>query len=134
MQATNRADRRQSPRYRVCQDTLLYNQDSFAEIIDISLRGVACKSHVGLGEGVEVISGVELLNCNLGLVIEGLNCRKVRHCSTTNGGQLIGDSGMICYYAFTAMDNSQAAALDTFIVTCAEQLRPDQFFLAEPVV
>ncbi len=128
MQILKREDRRQSPRYRACQDTLLYNQDSFAEIIDISSGGVACKSHVGLGEDIEVISGVELLNCNMGMAVEGLSCRRVRQCSLLSGQSMSSGTEVVCYYAFVDLNTSQATELHTFIEICAEQQRPDVFF------
>ena len=49
-------ERRRAARFHVCRDTLVYNQDSFAEILDISFGGLACRRHVGMVDGPEVIS------------------------------------------------------------------------------
>lgn len=124
-----KTDRRQFPRFHVYQDTLLYNQDSFAEILDISSGGLACRSHVGLENGPDVISGLELLNCNIGLKVEGLNCRRVRNYAIVAGAIIPKADEPVCFYEFVDLNSRQVSELDTFIKSCARKQRPNVVFV-----
>lgn len=121
-------ERRRAARFQVRQDTLLYNQDSFAEIIDISSKGLACRSHVGMAMGSEVISGLELLNCEIGLNVRGLNCRRVRDCMTTADDRHAQSEQVVCYYEFVSLDSMQVHELANFIESCAREPRPEVVF------
>lgn len=121
-------ERRRAARVQVHQDTLLYNQDSFAEILDISSKGLACRSHVGMAKGSEVISGLELLNCEIGLNVRGVNCRRVRDCGTAADDRHIQVEQVICYYEFVGLDSKQVCELTIFIESCAREQRPEVVF------
>lgn len=121
-------ERRRAARFQVCQDTLLYNQDSFAEILDISSRGLACKSYVGMANGSEVISGLELLNCEIGLNVRGVSCRRVRDRMTTPDDRHVQPEQVICYYEFVSLDSKQTRELTNFIECCAREPRPEVVF------
>lgn len=120
-------ERRRFPRRQVFRDTLLYNQNSFAEILDISCGGIACRGHVMPAQS-EADSELELLNCDLGLNVQGLRCRRVRWDSNgaTTGRQKVEES--VWFYEFAELSNGKRAELDRFIETCTNGSRPEVIF------
>ena len=76
--ADNR-DRRRHPRYSVERNALLYNQEHFAEILNISVGGLACRCLVESDIFGSEVNNVDLLDCNGGKNVQGLKCRRVRH-------------------------------------------------------
>jgi hypothetical protein len=121
-------ERRRTARFQVCHDTLVYNQDSFAEILNISFGGLACRRHVGMAEGPEVISDLELLNCDAGKNLRGLSCRRVRRCKTTADDRNVQSGQVVCYYEFVDLNASQFRELADFIESCAKEYRPELMF------
>lgn len=109
------------------QNTLLFNQNSFAEILNISCSGLACRGHV-MPNQADVDSEMELLNCDLGLNVQGLRCRRVRWETdgATDGRQGVEES--VWFYEFADLNSSKKAELDRFIDTCTNGSRPEVIF------
>lgn len=116
-------ERRRHIRYNVQQDALFYNQEHFAEIINISRSGVACRCMVESEVFSPVLNNIDLLDCNGGMYVQGLSCRRIRrnspkqipvhrrHYHTRD-----------CYFEFVDLQDEHEEDIEKFILACAEFL------------
>ena len=71
------AEARRHPRYRAKEDILVYNETTFAEIIDISEAGLSCRYLVNLRDTERRVAAVDLLNGPERLHVRDIKCREV---------------------------------------------------------
>ena len=64
-------------RYAVIQNVLLFNQSSFAELIDIDETGATCRTLMDVDGVTNLNMDIELLNCDDGLHLKGISCRLI---------------------------------------------------------
>lgn len=114
-------ERRKHIRYNIKQDALFYNQEHFAEIINISRGGIACRCMVESEVFSPVLTSIDLLDCNGGMFVQGLSCRRIRRYSpkqipvhkqnyhTRN-----------CYFEFVNLQDEHEEDIEKFILACAE--------------
>ena len=111
-------ERRKYQRYPVNQDTLMYNNDSLAEILDISFGGFVCKGQVGSDDQQALLTDVELLNCTIGQNINGLRCRKVRSHRAIQDAESAGYLSSDYGFEFVQLSPGQVTELRRFIESC----------------
>ncbi len=66
-------------RYEVRQNVLLFNQTSFAEIVDIDEKGATCRAFTDFRTMETPNMDIELLNCDAGMHLKGISCRLVNN-------------------------------------------------------
>ena len=116
--SANYRERRRHPRYSVERNALLYNQEHFAEILNISVGGLACRCLVESDIFGREINNVDLLDCNGGKNVQGLKCRRVRH------GDAIAERGNDRYltrehfFEFVDLGEDKTEELLQFILSC----------------
>ncbi len=126
--STNYRERRRHPRYTLGNDALLYNQEHFAEILNISIGGIACRCLIESSGFSNKVNHVDLLDCNGGINVQGLKCRRVRK----SVSQSVSDHNRHLtrehFFEFIDLSESQTEELEQFIVSCmagsAGQIEP----------
>lgn len=114
-------ERRRHPRYNVRQDALFYNQEHFAEIINISRGGIACRCMVESEVFSPVLTNIDLLDCNGGTFVQGLSCRRIRRCAPKTvpvheSNYHTRDS----FFEFIDLQGEHEEDIDKFIMACAD--------------
>lgn len=64
-------------RYAVIQNVLLFNQSSFAELIDIDETGATCRTLMDFDDIENLKMDIELLNCDDGMHVKDISCRLI---------------------------------------------------------
>jgi hypothetical protein len=108
-------ERRRHTRFRVSNNILFINQDTLAEVIDISTCGMACRCLTRADKPITEFSEIELLNYDLDISIEGLPCRIVRSSKTAITDSLLTTLIMHFSIEFKGLTNKQRRQLDRFI-------------------
>lgn len=72
-------DTRNAERFVVKENILVYNEKTFADIIDISKVGLSCRYLVNLQDGDQSITTIDLLNSPERLHIRDINCQQIHH-------------------------------------------------------
>ena len=103
----------QKTRHAVKQNVLLFNQSSFAELIDIDETGAPCRALMDFGGMENPRMDIELLNCDAGMHVKGISCRLVHN------GREKGSSDSIyketCTLEFPELSHQKRAELEKFI-------------------
>ena len=100
-------------KYEVKQSVLLFSQTSFAEIVDIDINGVTCRTFTDFRTMDMGLMDIELLNCDAGIHLKGLTCRLV-----DNDKELATSSsyfGGTCSLVFPDLSKEQKEKLVKFI-------------------
>ncbi|WP_163339356.1 PilZ domain-containing protein [Desulfopila sp. IMCC35008] len=114
-------ERRRHIRYNVQQDALFYNQEHFAEIINISRSGIACRCMVESEIFSPVLTNIDLLDCNGGMFVQGLSCRRIRrHSPKQIPVHLHHYHTRDCYFEFVDLQDVHEEDIEKFILACAE--------------
>lgn len=121
-------ERRKFKRYPIHQNSMICNEESLAEVLDISKGGLACRNFVGLHGASDILTDVELLNCEIGLSVQGLNCRLVRSKDREGGTRVQSDQEPDCFLEFVELSDMQANALGTFIENTSRGPGPGLIF------
>ncbi|WP_136807537.1 PilZ domain-containing protein [Desulfosediminicola flagellatus] len=121
-------ERRKFKRYPIHQNSMLCNEESLAEVLDISKAGLACRNFVGLEGASGILSDVELLNCEIGLSVQGLKCRLVRSQERKGNTLVQNNQGPDCFLEFVELSDMQANALGTFIENTSRGPGPELIF------
>jgi hypothetical protein len=118
--ASVQVERRRHPRFMVGQDALLYNHNVFAEILDISMGGVACQCLVHGEDYGAPMADIDLLDCDAGKHVKGLSCRLVRDREVP----LQDEAGLThmhtWFLEFTDLSEWQREQLARFIANCSQ--------------
>lgn len=113
-------ERRRHPRFVMGQDALLYNRDVFAEIVDISMGGIACQCLVHGEDYGAPMTDIDLLDCDAGMHVKGLSCRLVRDREVPLQ-DAVGLTHMHTWFLeFTDLSERQREQLAWFISTCSQ--------------
>lgn len=115
-------ERRKYRRFKVLHDALLCSAENLAEIIDISSGGIACRSLVGMTDRVIRLDDVELLNCNNGIAIQGLECRRVERLVSDREKRKVLPVPPNCFFEFVGLTAYQAESLSSFIDSCSKKV------------
>lgn len=121
-------DRRRFTRYQVHQNSILCNGESLAEVLDISAGGLACKSFIDQQDSSKVITDVEILNCDIGQSVQGLNCRRVRIGEKVEQVSVKNGMSPDCFFEFIEMSSRQADELRRFIKESSNGSAPELLF------
>lgn len=113
-------ERRRNPRYAVHYDALFCNQEHFAEIIDISQSGIACHFLVESDVFSNVLTSIDLLDCNAGRYVQGLSCRRVRRAVPNPIPQHGRYHTRDCCFEFVNVSETQREEIDSFIRSCSD--------------
>jgi hypothetical protein len=108
-------ERRKYPRFRMNKDVLSINQDILAEVLDISNCGMLGRCLTSTAKPLTAITEIDILNCELGISIEGLPCRMVRSSKKTISDALTSTMIMNFSIEFQFLTNNQLFKLDQFI-------------------
>ncbi len=100
-------------RYEVKQNVLLFNQTSFAEIVDIGEKGATCRAFTDLRTMETPHMDIELLNCDAGMHLKGISCRLVNNGNEVKSS-LYGFGGT-CTLEFPDLSQQQREELEKFI-------------------
>jgi len=65
------------PRYRVKSDILVFQEETFAELIDINEEGLSCRYLVNLAEGDKSSGTIDLIDTVDKLCVPAIPCRLV---------------------------------------------------------
>lgn len=116
-----KSERRKHPRFIVRQDALLYNNDVLAEVVEISVGGVACRCFTHPEDEVLLMDDFGLLNCEAGQYVKGLSCRLVRSQDLSPEEQ-DGFGNMTAWFLeFKDLDTEQNEELARFITGCSKE-------------
>lgn len=121
-------ERRKFKRFQIHQNSMLCNEGSLAEVFDISKGGLACRNFVGLQGASDILTEVELLNCEIGLSVQGLKCRLVRSKEHAGGSVVQNNQEADCFLEFVELSEMQANALGTFIENTSRGPGPELIF------
>lgn len=108
-------ERRRFKRYPIQQNSMLCNERSLAEIFDISSGGLACRNFIGVQDTSDTLNDVEIINCEIGLSVQGLKCRLVRTKNLTDTPAGKNNQEADCFLEFVGLNDVQSSALGTFI-------------------
>lgn len=114
------AERRAHPRYSVKNNILLYNEITFAEIINISKGGVCCRFIIESKEQHTACTTVDLFNTAEKFYIQQLSCRDL-NCHELSAVDITPVSAVIrdCRLQFLDLDDIQKKLLESFIELAA---------------
>lgn len=114
------ADRRAHPRYSVKNNILLYNEFTFAEIVNISRGGACCRFIIDVKNQHTACTTVDLLNAADKFYVQRLACRDLNcHEPTTFATSPISSVIRDCRLQFLDLADSQKTQLDAFIELAA---------------
>ena len=116
--SANYRERRRYPRYTVGSDALLYNQEHFAEILNISIGGIACRCLLESDGFSSEVNNVDLLDCNGGTNVQGLKCRRVRKSAPKSLQEHGSDLTNEHFFEFIDLSKTQTEELQQFILSC----------------
>lgn len=113
-------ERRAHPRYSVKNNILLYNEITFAEIVNISRGGACCRFIIDIKDQHTACTTVDLLNPAdkfyvQRLTCRDLNCHEPAETCTSPLSTVIRD----CRLQFLDLADCQKLQLDTFIELAA---------------
>lgn len=74
-----RKETRSHPRFQVRKDILMYNETTFAEIVDISEAGLSCRYLINLRDMEPEAISIDLLNGSDKLHVRNIHCKTI-HC------------------------------------------------------
>ncbi len=117
-ESTNHRERRRHPRYTLGNDALLYSQEHFAEILNISIGGMACRCLIESDGFSNEVNNVDLLDCNGGINVQGLKCRRVRKSAQKSGPDHDRYLTRDYFFEFMDLNETQEKELLQFILSC----------------
>jgi hypothetical protein len=97
------------------KDVLSINQDILAEVLDISNCGMSGRCLTSTVKPLTAITEIDILNCELGISIEGLPCRMVRCSKKKISDALTSTLIMNFSLEFQFLTSNQHLILDQFI-------------------
>ncbi len=100
-------------RYEVKQNVLLFNQTSFAEIVDIDENGATCRAFTDFRAIETPQMFIELLNCDAGMHMKGISCRLVSNDKDVQSA--LQGFGGTCTLEFPDLSQQQREELEKFI-------------------
>ena len=118
-----RQEARTQKRYRVKENTLAFNNFTFAEIIDISEGGLSCSYLMNLHETSANITSIDLLNGAEKLHVGDIGCTQVQYRDELLSQSLPFTVRRVCGVKFTSLDQSKRQQLKNFILK--SRLEPD---------
>ncbi len=100
-------------RHAVKQNVLLFNQSSFAELIDIDETGATCRALMNFNLIENLKMDIELLNCDVGMHLKGISCRFVPNINKKNtSAQTVEET---CILEFPDLSQQKREELEIFI-------------------
>ncbi len=112
---TVQKERRKNIRYRVNKDVLSISKDILAEVIDISPSGMGCKCLRNSDIPLSQINEIDIMNCEVGTSVEGLQCKLVRSSEKTISDALTSTIIVDFGIEFIGASESQRKQLHKFI-------------------
>jgi hypothetical protein len=110
-------DRRSHPRYKVKGGTFLYNETTFAEIINISKGGVCCKFLTDFRDPLNPINRVDLINSPDKTCIQNILCTDLNYYDPQSIRHLTLATVRESRLQFKTMDSGSFEELSGFIDT-----------------
>ncbi len=99
-------------RHVVIQNVLLFNQSSFAELIDIDETGATCRALMGFDGAENLRMDIELLNCDDGMHVQGISCRLVPNNRKSSSTSIYDET---CTFEFPELSHQKRVELKEFI-------------------
>lgn len=117
---TQNHERRKHTRYKAHENVLAFNEDTLAEVIDISSGGISCRCLTSIDNPIAAVTHIDVLNCDQGTSVQGLTGKMIRSSEKAISESL--SSTRIFYFSlqFTDMNDNQFVQLFQFIVDNCE--------------
>ena len=116
-----KTEQRKYPRYKMNGNVLSISDDVLAQVVDLSGSGISFQCPTIVGEKMNKIGKILLLNCQFGTSVEELACKMVRSSNKINSQTLPAKIIMNCSLEFENLSKSKRKQLFQFINECSKQ-------------